>query len=360
MLGRIGLSGAVLAVVGMAGVAGVAGVTGTAQGDWSGQFHLSNGGGGWGPGGLSVSGSYRGSRWSADYNVGSGWFTGAGNSGSSNYPASGGGFTYTGSGSRYYRGYYDDWWRYRYGYYRPYGWASGPIDSRQGPIDWSLLPGVNPQTPTAAPAAAPPPEPTKLELAQRAVAAKQFDQARSLFDEHLKAQPDDVEASRQFAMCLIEAKELDSGLSMLRDLYTNDPTLAERPYAGDAVGHDAGRLREMVAKVTPHAHKVKSPSAWLGVVVLMQAEGRKAAALKILDRAKDAGLERAVVERFAATLAPPPKPVKAAPVKKPVAKPTPGSSTPAPTTPPGPPAPGPAAPEMAQPAAEQPATDSAK
>jgi hypothetical protein len=317
--------------------------------DITGRIHLNNGGG-WGPsrghGGFNLSGSHRGSRWSFDFNVGSGWNNGFEcDNGPTTWNLRNGGFTTS-------RWYADRWgwssWERRY---FPYGYATGQVVSAgSGPTDWNLLPGVTPNAaPGTPPAPPPPPPPTELELAAQATANKQHSEARAHLMAHLKDKPDDVEASRRLAMCLIEGKEIDTGLAMLRDLYVADPTLAERPYDGPSAGQDAGRLRDMVTKITPCAHKVKSPSAWLGVVIAMQAEGRGTLALKMLARAKDAGLERSVVERFEAALTPPlPKPKQA--------KNPPGTSAPAlptvpATTPALPPVPGPA---QADPAAVPP------
>lgn len=351
---------------------GLAGLSSGAIADWTGRIGVHNnagpgwghgggGHGGWGHGGgLNVSGSYNGSKWSLNYNLGSGW--GHGNnwgyaSGPTSWDRTNGRFRRTGYWDRY-------GWSDYYGRYQSYGYATGQVISAgNGPTDWSLLPGV---MPVAAPGAAPPPPPpppTKMELAVDAMAQKQLPEAKGFFIEHLTAFPDDVEAQRRLAMCLIEGKEMDTGLAMLRDLYVTDPTLADRPYDGAAAGQNLSRLRELVTKITPYAHKVKSPSAWLGVVIAMQAEGRNAPALKVLARAKDAGLERSVVDQFAAALAPPPPASAKKPTAAPAAVPA-TAPTPAPTptaTPATPPVPGPAAtPESAPSASPEKKTEPVK
>jgi hypothetical protein len=340
---------------------GLAGLSCGVAADWTGHVGIHNnagpgwggGHGGWGHGGLNVSGSYSGSKWSLNYNLGSGW--GSSNSwgyasGPNSWNLSNGGFRPVGTWDRY-------GWSDYYRRYGSYGYATGQVISAgNGPTDWSLLPGV---MPTSAPGAAPlppPPPPTKMELAVDALAQKQLPEAKGFFIEHLAAFPDDVEAQRRLAMCLIEGKEIDTGLAMLRDLYVTDPTLADRPYDGAAAGQNLSRLRELVTKITPYAHKVKSPSAWLGVVIAMQAEGRNAPALKMIARAKDAGLERSVVDQFAAALAPP----APATTKKPASGSNPTATPVTPATPATPPVPGPAVqPEAASPtspAAAPPAT----
>lgn len=308
-----------LSVVGVVGLAGLLGGVATAD--------IGFNTNGFGPGGINVDGSYRGAKWTVNYSFGSGW-GGPGNGGHGGHGHhNGGGGGWNGGGwyGTWGNGWYVGSWNSPYGWgwywdrYRPYGYASGPIESRSGPVDWSLLPGVNPKTADSAAEQLPKAPLTKIELAREAAGARKADEAAALYREHLKTAPDDVEAMRQLAVCLIEGKELNAGIAMLRDLYTKDPTLADRPFDGTAMGLDGGRLREVVVKLSPVANKLKSPSAWLGVVVMMQAEGRKVEALRAVQKAKDAGLERAIVDRFLAALTPPP-PAPPAPKAVPAAK----------------------------------------
>jgi hypothetical protein len=304
--------------------------------DWSIRGNLGSGGFSCNPGGLNVSGSYRGSKWTINANLGSGWFgnvtswcnSGYGTGWGSGWSSGLASPTWSGSVGTGYPYVWRDG-RPVYPRYSPYGYASGPVDSGRAPVDWSLLPGVTPQPAPGTPVTPPPPPPTTLERAHAASQAKDLAAAADLLREHLKTKPEDIEATRQLAMVLIENKDIDTGVALLRDLYVKDPTLADRPYLGTPVGQDAGRLRDMTAKLVSRAHKLKSPSAWLGVVLVMQAEGRKSLAFKMLDRAKDAGIERAVSDHLTVALSPP-KP-KAPTIKphapgnpKPPAPPTPG------------------------------------
>jgi hypothetical protein len=317
----------------------------SALADWSIRGNLGSGwgGGGWGghcnPGGLNVSGSYRGSKWSINANLGSGWFGGHHGGSGSVWSGWGGGWGsgYGSSGSWSHTGYpyvWRDGWPVYTRYY-PYGYASGPVESGRPPVDWNLLPGVTPQPAPGTPVTPPPPPPTTLDRAHAAGQSNDLAAAADLLREHLKTKPEDVEATRQLAMVLIENKDIDAGVALLRDLYVKDPTLADRPYLGVPIGQDAGRLRDMTAKLVARAHKLKSPSAWLGVVLVMQAEGRKPLALKMLDRAKDAGIERAVSDHLTVALSPPPPKPKATPTTKPQ---VPGNPKPS-----APPTPGPGA-----------------
>ncbi len=192
--------------------------------------------------------------------------------------------------------------------YSPYQ-PGYPLDGLGPRIDPALLPGISPVLVPAQPAVKvpPPPPPTTLELAQAATLKKNFTEAKKYYKEHLKAKADDMEVTRQLALCLIENKELDDGAALLREAYRRDPTLADRPYEGKAAGQDETRLLNLVTQLTPYASKSKLPSGWLAVTVAMQAQGKNTNALKMLERAKEGGLEREVYDRFVTTLKPKPK-----------------------------------------------------
>ena len=112
--------------------------------------------------------------------------------------------------------------------------------------------------------------------------------------------------------------------------------------------------------MTPYSFKSKLPSGWLAVTVAMQADGKWANALKMLERAKEGGLEREIYDRMAAALKPRPK-APAAPLAG-----TPAPATPSPTPPaiPGVVAPGTTAPAAPAgpplPAAPKPVAEPAK
>lgn len=295
--------------------------------------------------GISISGSYSGGHWSISGHVGT----------SLNHLGGGRGGCHGGSPFDLIwdgRNWYVPAGSYYYPYATSYRGFMQPIDTTVPRVNPQLLPGagsptVDPSKPAPQP---PPPPPTTVEKARAATKSKTFPDAIKLFKEHLKTTADDTTASRQLSIALVESKDLDAGISLLRELYRKDPTLAEKPYVGADCGQDSTRLRDMVAKLSAHAHKSGSPSAWLGVVVLMQADGRAAQAAKMLEKAKAAGLETEVVSRFAAVFNPPKQPVKGQP--QPAATPAPG---PAPSSNPAPnsnPTPGPSAnpPAPAEPA----------
>jgi len=305
-------------------------------------------------GGISISGSYTGSKWSVSGHVGS--------STSHLVPAWGPGGDACGSTVWNGRRWFIPYGSYSSPYALNYRGFMQPIDSTVPRINPQLLPGsgsptVDPNKPAPKP---PAPPPTTVEKARAATKNKSFAEAIKLFKEHLKSSPDDVLSSRQLAVSLIESKDVESGAALLRELYRKDPTLAEKPYAGGECGQDSSRLRDMVGRLSGHANKTGSPSAWLAVVVLMQADGRNAQAAKLLDKAKAGGLESDILTKFAAVLAPQKaKPGATIPTQPgtpsaiPVPNAVPATSTPSPV-PSADPMPGPAPERVPTPATDEP------
>ena len=80
-------------------------------------------------------------------------------------------------------------------------------------------------------------------------------------------------------------KDVSEGIATIRLAYGLDPALAGVPIDRSLFGSGL-RLRQMVRKVVRVANDENSSSAWLAVVVFMQAEGRDAVALKNLAKAE--------------------------------------------------------------------------
>ncbi|MEK6702075.1 MAG: hypothetical protein AABZ53_07420 [Planctomycetota bacterium] len=283
-------------------------------------------------GGFSIHGSGSSGNWSWNVDIGGGglgWAFGGGR-----------GCSTGGSWSNDFSG-------YSYGssssYYQP-AYAVRGLGPR---IDPALLPGISPVLVPAQPEVKvpPPPPPTTLELAQAAMVKKNFVEAKKHYKEHLKTKSDDMEVTRQLAFCLLENKEIDDGAALLRDAYRRDPTLADRVYDVKEGGQDSTRLLTIVTQLTPYSFKSKLPSGWLAVAVAMQADGKNANALKMLERAKEGGLEREIYDRMAAALKPRPKtlPVPGTPAA--------GTHAPVPAAPMAPATPGVVAPGTTAPAA---------
>ncbi|USN97969.1 MAG: hypothetical protein H6810_07180 [Phycisphaeraceae bacterium] len=206
------------------------------------------------------------------------------------------GYTYYGYGSRgntYYWNPYDD---YRYPY--PYG-VDGRV--RYGTQPGSQMTAPASTTPAATQQAAPAEPPTEIELARAALAYGDDEGAIQHYRTHLTENPDDFRAAAELAVALLAAGRDDDGVAMIRLAYGSDPGLAIRPIS-ERVLLNSRQWRDLVVRAVRHAHQRDSGSAWLTVSVLMQAEGRTKVAMRMLDRARDRGLDRSVFDPLAATM----------------------------------------------------------
>lgn len=106
----------------------------------------------------------------------------------------------------------------------------------------------------------------------------------------------DTLATRALAVALIENGDVSAGVSLMGLVYERDPNLASLPIDGAFwVGSDRA-LRELVRSVSGYANQANTPSGWLTLAALMQAEGRNHNARQMLERAERAGLQSRVLE----------------------------------------------------------------
>lgn len=169
----------------------------------------------------------------------------------------------------------------------------------EGPIDLFLIPHAPPDSTLQAADVA------KLPIVERANLALSLgyvEDATSLFREHLAAQPNDATSMRGLALSLLYERDLQRGTAMMLAAYQADPTLAVRRIEPGWLPDSGGGLRDRVNETVNFAHRTKRPEAWLTVLVLMQAEGRSAVALKNFGKAREAGLDPALLARLEAAL----------------------------------------------------------
>lgn len=165
-------------------------------------------------------------------------------------------------------------------------------------IDNRLIEGVQPGSslafPASAAAPAPAPEPpTTLEQARVFFEGGQVESAIEQYRRHLVVDREDFAAAAELGMVLIEAGRGDDGVAMISFAYSMDPALGSWPLS-DRILLDSKRWRKIVVRGVQHANRRDSASAWLAVAVLMQAEGRRDVARRMLDRATDRGLDATV------------------------------------------------------------------
>ncbi|HHN78064.1 MAG TPA: hypothetical protein ENK11_05240 [Phycisphaerales bacterium] len=197
----------------------------------------------------------------------------------------------------YFYGYHDEY-AYRYSYY-PYGIDNRLRDGQQ-PSSQMTPPPASTQTSNTQ-SSAPVVPPGDLEQARAAFATGKVREASRLYQKFLGENADDFAATAELAAVLIADGRLDDGAATMLLAYRSDPGLASRPLS-DRVLLRKRAWRELVIRAVRHAHKRGSASSWLTVAVLMQAEGRPRVALRMLERAEQAGLDRSIATPLAAVL----------------------------------------------------------
>lgn len=165
----------------------------------------------------------------------------------------------------------------------PYSWSGGVVRGPETEFEGNEEEAV---------------ELTDLELALVFMRRNEPEEAARWFESHLRAFPNDVEVMRSYAAALIGAGRMADGVAMLAYAYDAVPGLASRPMERSLWGDSPARLRRAVEDAVRYAQRTPSASAWLTVTVLIQAEGRDAVALRMLERAESLGLGPAVADRL--------------------------------------------------------------
>jgi hypothetical protein len=149
---------------------------------------------------------------------------------------------------------------------------------------------------------APTDPPTALDYAKAAMQAGQPLVGITHLRKHLKEHPDDAAAMRLLSLALLQEKQFDTAVAMLRQAYIADPSLSIEPIAPWQLGLSDQEFHKLVSRAVLFAHRVDSGSAWLMVASLMQAQGRREQALNMLNRAERQGLQTEVLSPLKAAL----------------------------------------------------------
>lgn len=177
----------------------------------------------------------------------------------------------------------------------------GLIEGLYATVDPALT--TQPAPPPAPPQPVAPPVPeTDKALGDQLLASGDAKAAVNAYRRHLNDNPDDAEAMLALGLALLDAAQPKEGVAMIGMAYRKEPALADSAIPLDVYQRGAGQFRENLRRVSVYANRSNSASAWLALSVLMQAEGRTATALTMLDRAAKAGLEAEVVSRVRSAL----------------------------------------------------------
>jgi hypothetical protein len=122
-----------------------------------------------------------------------------------------------------------------------------------------------------------------------------------VYSDHVGAHPEDAEAHRSLGVALLATDRPEEGASQIEAAYRTDPTLAQRPLPTDLLAAQS-TMRQVTDNATRLATSNPSPSSWLAVAVLMQAQGQVGPARSALDKARLAGLDDNVVQSMSDAL----------------------------------------------------------
>ncbi|MCH8269641.1 MAG: tetratricopeptide repeat protein [Planctomycetes bacterium] len=194
-------------------------------------------------------------------------------------------------------------------YYPYYGWLGssygyGLYNSYYGAIDGSYYQTVPSTFAYSAPQAQPPQPTMPLaddEQAAQKLGAGHASDAIDLYRAFLRDNPDDAPAMRGLALALLADSRFKEGVAMMAMAYRTDPPLADEAIDTQLFESEKD-LRGQVRRCVIHANRTGLASAWLTVAVLMQAEDRDERALKMLQRARDAGLDTVVADNLVRAL----------------------------------------------------------
>ena len=141
-----------------------------------------------------------------------------------------------------------------------------------------------------------------LEVARLEMSVGDPEIAVDAYRAHLSEYPNDWIAVRELGIAKIRVGNRGDGVALVNYAYAMEPELAKSVVPTSIFADSERALRDAVVSVVGWGNRNPSPSAWLSVAVLMQAEGRNGPALKMVDRAAGYGLDPMVVTEMRAAL----------------------------------------------------------
>ena len=196
---------------------------------------------------------------------------------------------------------------YGYGYGGSYSWWYNSVSDRyRGPIygqsgnlttdpSYSSVPVNVEEIPEALPLSA-------VEVARLEMSIGNPDLAIDAYRSHLSEFPNDWLAVRELGLAKVRLGDRGDGIAMVSYAYSMDPTLAYEPVPMSLFENSDRLMRDAVIDVVGWGHRNPSSSAWMTVAVLMQGEGRNGPALRMIERAREYGLDAQVDQAMVSVL----------------------------------------------------------
>lgn len=142
---------------------------------------------------------------------------------------------------------------------------------------------------------------TEIDLAEAALAAREYDRAAALFRAHIRLAPSDIESPRALAAAVLLSGDAPAAATLLSAAHRRAPELAA---AASPVGLDASSpdFRAAVSRLMDLAARRPTPETLFAAAVAKQWEGQPLVALRMLTRAQAAGFDRLATDALRANL----------------------------------------------------------
>lgn len=189
-------------------------------------------------------------------------------------------------GNRYGSSFRYTWWwnsvpdRYRGAVYG----SNGDLSTEPG---YSSMPTDQQAMPDAIPLSA-------VEVARLEMSIGEPGVAIDAYRAHLSEYPNDWRAVRELGLAMFRLGDRGDGIAMVSYAYSMDPELAYDAVPASLFEDSSRLIRDAVIDAVGWGHRNPSASAWLTVAVLMQAEGRDGPGLRMIERAREFGLDPVV------------------------------------------------------------------
>ena len=118
-----------------------------------------------------------------------------------------------------------------------------------------------------------------------------------VYSRYLNTWSGDASVNRNYGFALIERGDMSRGFQAVLHGYQLDPDLIRRPLSADDFGGKQGFQRVLDAAAGGAAGS-GTLEGWVSVAVLQHAGGQNEAALNVLQRARDAGLDKGLFDQF--------------------------------------------------------------
>ncbi len=132
--------------------------------------------------------------------------------------------------------------------------------------------------------------PSARERAVAAFESRDFSSAAAALKQGVKKEPGDRSLLRDLGVAELMSGKVNDGASSLARAYTADPSLADVPFTGVALGLTETDLRELCGRLVGAANRKPTVDGLVSAAVLLHGRGLVDPAVAMIERAQKAGL----------------------------------------------------------------------